>query len=112
MGLYEDVKQIFLELLGEDATKVLDTFENPKLYPKEFLDQCKYFLSEVIGEKLAEEKLKPLYRKYRSLILGKKVEKLIFPVKKLKEGEISGRVKKHFDNISKLLILTWNFSTF
>jgi len=112
MGLYEDVKKIFLELLGEDAIKVLDAFENPKLYPKEFLDQCKYFLSEIVGENIAKEKLKPLYKKYKSLILGKKIEKLIFPMRKLKEGELSGRTKKHLGNISKLFVLAWNFSRF
>jgi len=64
MSIYEDVKKLFLELLGPEVAKVIDNFENPKKYPKEFLEECKYFLAKIIGEEPAEEKLKPIYEKY------------------------------------------------
>lgn len=64
MGLYEDAKKIFLDLLGPEVAKQIDNFEDPRKYPKEFLDECTYFLSKLIGEKSAKEKLLPLYKKY------------------------------------------------
>ena len=64
MGLYEDARKIISDLFGEEVAKQLDNFENPKKYPKEFLEECIYFLSKLIGEKSAREKFLPLYKKY------------------------------------------------
>ncbi len=64
MSLHEEVKKLFLELLGEEFAKVIDTFENPKIYPKDFLDECKYFLEKIIGKEAAEERVEPIYEKY------------------------------------------------
>jgi len=64
MGLREDAKKIILDLLGEEVAKQLDNFENPEKYPKDFLNECIYFLSKLIGEETAKAKFQPLYKKY------------------------------------------------
>jgi benzoyl-CoA reductase/2-hydroxyglutaryl-CoA dehydratase subunit BcrC/BadD/HgdB len=64
MSIYEDAKKLFVELLGLEVAKVIDTFEDPKKYPKEFLEECKYFLAKIVGEEPAKEKLQPIYEKY------------------------------------------------
>ena len=64
MSLYEDVKKLFLELLGPEVAKVIDTFEDPKKYPKDFLEECKFFLEKILGKDVAEAKIQPIYEKY------------------------------------------------
>lgn len=64
MSLYDDAKKIFLELFGPELAKQLDNFENPEKYPKDFLDECTYFLSKLIGEDASKAKFQPLYKKY------------------------------------------------
>lgn len=64
MGLYEDARKIFLDLFGFEVADQLKNFEDPNKYPKEFLEECTYFLSKLMGEELAKEKMKPLYKKY------------------------------------------------
>jgi hypothetical protein len=62
--LKDDARKIFLDLYGTEVAKQLDNFENPREYPKDFLEECTYFLSKLIGEKSAKERLLPLYKKY------------------------------------------------
>ncbi|MEM5790470.1 MAG: hypothetical protein QXP77_00205 [Candidatus Aenigmatarchaeota archaeon] len=81
MGLYEDVKAILVEFLGEDGAKILQNFDNPKLYPKDFLEEVRNFISELVGEEKADEKLEPIYKKYKLLIESGK-----FHSKKLKKS--------------------------
>ena len=64
MGLQEDVKKLFLELLGPEVAKVIDTFEDPKKYPKDFLEECQFFLEKILGKEVAEAKIQPIYEKY------------------------------------------------
>jgi len=61
----KDAKKIFLNLFGPEIAKQIDNFEDPNKYPKEFLEECTYFLSKLIGEKPAKEKLMPLYKKFK-----------------------------------------------
>lgn len=70
MGIRDDVKKIFTELLGPEFMNVIENFEDPEKYPKDFLDECKYFLEKIIGKEAAEKNLQPLYEKY--LKAGKK----------------------------------------
>ena len=63
-GLYGKTKKIFLNIFGPEVAKQLDNFQDPKKYPKDFLDQSKFFLSKLLGERMAEEKLLNLYKKY------------------------------------------------
>jgi len=63
-GLYGETKKIFLNIFGPEVAKQLDNFQDPKKYPKDFLDQSKFFLSRLMGDQVAEIKLKSLYEKY------------------------------------------------
>jgi hypothetical protein len=64
MGLKEDAKTIVSGLLGPDVAKQLDSFEDPKKYPKDFINECVHFLGHFIGENVSKEKFEPLYAKY------------------------------------------------
>ncbi len=64
MGLYNDTKELLLNMFGPDIAKQVDVFEDPEKYPKEFLDECEFFLSKLIGEEATLEKIRPLYKKY------------------------------------------------
>jgi len=63
-NLYNETKNIFLNIFGPEVAKQLDNFQDPKKYPKDFLDQSKFFLSKLMGDQVAEIKLKSLYEKY------------------------------------------------
>lgn len=63
--LFNDVKRVITDALGELVAKQIENFDDPKLYPKDFLDECVYFLGKLIGPELAREKFKPLYKKYK-----------------------------------------------
>lgn len=67
MGLKEDAKKIVLDILGDEVAKQIDNFEDPEKYPKDFLDECKFFIAKLMGEEAAETKFKPLYEKYIKL---------------------------------------------
>lgn len=82
MSLYDDAKKIILELFGPKFLSVLDTFEDPKKYPEEFLNEFRYFLEMIIGKEATEEKVKPLYEKYTKA--GKSKKKLNKPTSFLK----------------------------
>lgn len=69
MNLYDDAKRIFVQLLGPNVAKEIDNFDDPKKYPKDFLDECTYFLSKLIGEEAAKKNFSPLYKKYKLLSL-------------------------------------------
>ncbi|MEM5778321.1 MAG: hypothetical protein QXD43_02035 [Candidatus Aenigmatarchaeota archaeon] len=58
-----EAKKIFLRLFGPEIAKQVDNFEDPNKYPKEFLNDCTYFLTKLIGEESAKENLMPLYKK-------------------------------------------------
>ncbi|MEM7825872.1 MAG: hypothetical protein QW412_03380 [Candidatus Aenigmatarchaeota archaeon] len=75
MSLYEDAKRIILDLFGPKFLNVLDSFEDPKKYPMEFLEELKYFLEKAIGKEAAEEYVKPLYEKYGKTRKIKKIAK-------------------------------------
>ncbi len=64
MGLQEDAEKIISELVGPEVAKQINDFEDPKKYPEEFLNECIYFLSRLIGENAAKAQFLPLYKKY------------------------------------------------
>jgi len=64
MTLKAEAGSVFEKLLGPLISKQLDNFDNPEKYPKDFLDECAYFLGRFIGETAAKNKLEPLYKKY------------------------------------------------
>ena len=64
LGLKEDAKKLFEELLGPQVAQQLDNFDDPKRYPVDFLDECEHFLSELIGRDAAENKMNALRKKY------------------------------------------------
>jgi hypothetical protein len=64
LGLREDAKKLFEELLGPQVASQLDNFDDPKRYPNDFLDECEHFLSELIGKDAAEKKINALREKY------------------------------------------------
>lgn len=64
MALKEDSKAVFEELLGSEVAKQLDTFDDPKKYPKDFIQQCAFFLGKFLGDEIAMNKLAPVCKKY------------------------------------------------
>ena len=62
--LKNDARELFLGLFGTEATKQIDNFEDPIKYPKDFLDECNFFMAKMIGEYAAKRKMQPLYRRY------------------------------------------------
>lgn len=64
MGLGNEMKKIFEELLGPDVAKQLDNFDDPEKYPEDFIEECTHFMAELIGAESAEEKLGALSKKY------------------------------------------------
>ncbi len=66
MSIRNDVRQVILKLAGPKAASIVDTdaFDNPQKYPEDFLNEAAYFLSRLVGERAAERKLEPLYKKY------------------------------------------------
>jgi len=64
MALKDEAKSILEKLLGPEVAKQVDNFDDPEKYPKDFLDECVYFLSRLIGEETARKKFEPLYRRY------------------------------------------------
>lgn len=64
MGLKEDVLAGIGEVLGDaSAEHVIKTFDDPKKYPKDFLDAYLRFMQNLIGSE-AQRKVEPLYKKY------------------------------------------------
>ncbi len=65
MGLKDDVLAGIGEVLGADSAEhVVGTFDAPEKYPKEFLDECFFFMQKLMGDEAAEKKVAPLYKKY------------------------------------------------
>lgn len=64
MVLKDDATKIIIELLGRSVENSLNGFDDPEKYPKEFLDECTYFLGKMIGEENARKRFEPLYKKY------------------------------------------------
>jgi hypothetical protein len=64
MGLKEDAKKIIKDTLGEEVSNQVKSFDNPEKYPKDFLDQCSFFLGNLIGQENAKKKFEELYNKY------------------------------------------------
>ncbi len=64
MSLRDDAKGVLGKLFGSDVAKQVDLFDDPEKYPKDFLDECAYFLGRFIGGPAARKKMEPLYRKY------------------------------------------------
>jgi hypothetical protein len=64
MGLKEDTANIFRDLFGDLVAKQIDDFDDPKKYPKDFLDECVEFMGKMIGVPASEKLFSPLYRKY------------------------------------------------
>ncbi|MCJ7816730.1 MAG: hypothetical protein MUP55_02630 [Candidatus Aenigmarchaeota archaeon] len=64
MALKEEAKSIFSQLFGPEVAKQVDRFDKPENYPKDFLDECVFFLGKLIGEDAAKRKFEPLYKKY------------------------------------------------
>jgi hypothetical protein len=70
MTLKEDAKQIFISFFGAELAMQLDNFEDPRKYPKDFLDECTHFLGNLIGMGNAKIKLENLYVKYAKIQYG------------------------------------------
>jgi hypothetical protein len=66
MTLKEEAKQVLTELFGPEVAKQVDKFDKPEDYPKDFLDECVFFLGKFIGDNAAKRKFEPLYKKYTS----------------------------------------------
>lgn len=64
MGLKNDVKKIFVEISGTAVAEQVEHFEDPESYPEDFCRECHHFLSQIIGESAAKERLDPICRKY------------------------------------------------
>jgi len=65
MSLKEDARKMLEEIFGSEIAKqVVDKFDNPEDYPKDFLEECEYFLARLVGKNAAKKKLQPLYEKY------------------------------------------------
>jgi hypothetical protein len=64
VSLKEESKQILSALFGPEVARQVETFEDPEKYPKDFLDECTYFLGKFVGESAAKGKFKVLYKKY------------------------------------------------
>jgi len=64
MGLKEDAKTLFQNLLGVEFAKVIDNLPDPQKYPEDFLEGCKFLLEKVIGEEAAEKNIQPLFERY------------------------------------------------
>ncbi|MEM5812697.1 MAG: hypothetical protein QW286_03190 [Candidatus Aenigmatarchaeota archaeon] len=64
MSLKEEVRKIFQELFGPELAKEVDKFDDPELYPNDFLEECEYFLEKLIGKEAARKRTGPLYKKY------------------------------------------------
>jgi len=64
MGLLEDAERIVEADFGSNVAAQLSTFDNPDKFPKDFLDDCVFFIGLLIGEDAAKRKFAPLYAKY------------------------------------------------
>ena len=64
MGLKEDAMRTIISIFGKEAAKQIASFENPDKYPKDFLDECVYFMSDLMGSEATKIVFGPLYRKY------------------------------------------------
>ena len=64
MTLREEARQIFIGMFGPEVAKQVDKFDKPEDYPKDFLDECVFFLGKLIGQESAKKKFLPLYEKY------------------------------------------------
>jgi hypothetical protein len=64
MTLREEARQIFVDLFGPEIAKEVDEFDKPEDYPRDFLDECTFFMGKLIGEGSARKKFEPLYKKY------------------------------------------------
>ena len=66
MSLKEDVLAGISEILGADSAKqVIGNFDDPKKYPKDFLDEYRFFMQKLIGYDAAQRKVYPVYKKYK-----------------------------------------------
>ncbi|MFH1249210.1 MAG: hypothetical protein V1660_03590 [archaeon] len=64
MGLKEDSEGIIRELFGEEISKAVEGFDDPRRYPDDFIEECIYFLGQLIGEGIAKKKFMPLIERY------------------------------------------------
>ena len=64
MGLLEDAKAILAEAFGNEVADQLDNFDDPKKYPKDFIEECVFFLAKIAGQEVADKKFAPLMKKY------------------------------------------------
>jgi hypothetical protein len=63
-ALRDEARRVFSELFGPEVAKQVDNFDKPEEYPKEFLDECTFFLGKLIGDDAAKKKFEPLRKKY------------------------------------------------
>jgi hypothetical protein len=67
MSLQSEVREYVKATFGVYSSEKIDLFakeKNPLIDPNAFLDKCVDFLSTMLGEETAKEKLKPFYEKY------------------------------------------------
>lgn len=110
MGLLEEAKEILAEAFGKEVADQLDNFDDPNKYPKEFIDECIFFLAKIAGPEVADKKFAPLVKKYMKSGPCKKNITNIRPAAPLKSQKskgtnsqiaaINASVISHFPNIS------------
>jgi hypothetical protein len=67
MSLQNEMKEYVKATFGVYSSEKIDTFakeKNPVVDPKGFLELCVDFISTMLGEETAREKMKPFYEKY------------------------------------------------
>jgi len=55
MTLKKECAEVIERLLGSGFSKVIDEFDDPLLYPKDFLEECEHFMSRLLVKGKPEE---------------------------------------------------------
>ena len=64
-GIKDDAKKLVRDMLGPEIAEQLDNFSDPQKYPKDFINECVYFIGKFIGEEAARKRLKFIADKYK-----------------------------------------------
>lgn len=64
MTLEAEAKTIIEKMFGKQVAEQIKNFDDPKKYPKDFIDQCVYFTGKLVGVENARKKFEQLYKKY------------------------------------------------
>ena len=91
MGLLEEAKEILADAFGNEVADQLDNFDDPNKYPKDFIEECVFFLAKIAGQEVADKKFAPLMKKYTKPGSGKKNTSDTQPAALLKSGKSTGK---------------------